>query len=47
VSLAVVSWRDKEEIRVDSVLEAERTLDWIDANCDPALPPIVLVDSGS
>jgi hypothetical protein len=47
VSVAVISWRDKEEIRADTVQDAERTLDWIDANCDPSLPPIVLVDRGA
>jgi hypothetical protein len=44
VALAVISWRIDDEIRAESIEEAERALDAIEATCDRSLPPIVLVD---
>jgi hypothetical protein len=44
VALAVISWRNDDEIRAESIEEAERALDDIEATCDRSLPPVVLVD---
>jgi|SRR5579859_7134066 len=42
--LAVISWRNGEEIRAESIEEADGALDEIEAICDRSLPPVVLVD---